>query len=76
MPIRFCNRSGTLLGESVAQNQVSLRQYSWTQKIQISLKSDVKSTKIESCPSGVPSTHLKIRRCIYGTEVADVDIKE
>jgi hypothetical protein len=40
------------LRESVAQNQAALRQYSWIQKTQLSLKGEVKSTKIESCRYG------------------------
>jgi len=35
--------------ESVAHNQVALRQYSWIQKTQLSLKDKVRSTKTESC---------------------------
>jgi hypothetical protein len=38
--------------ESVIQNQAALRQYSWIQKTQLSLKGDVKSTKVESCRYG------------------------
>ena len=40
------------LREAVAQNQAALRQYSWIQKAQLSLKGEVKSTKIESCRYG------------------------
>jgi hypothetical protein len=38
--------------ESVAQNQAALRQYSWTQKTQLTRKGDVKTTKTESCRYG------------------------
>src|SRR5262249_21873980 len=38
--------------ESVAQNQVALRQYSWMQKTQLSIKGDLKATKTESCRYG------------------------
>jgi hypothetical protein len=40
------------LKESVAQNQQALRQYSWIQKTQLSLKGEVKNTKIEACRYG------------------------
>ena len=40
------------LKESVARNQAALRYYSWIQKTQLSLKGEVKSTKIESCRYG------------------------
>ncbi len=40
------------LKESVARNQAALRHYSWIQKTQLSLKGEVKSTKIESCRYG------------------------
>ena len=42
----------TALKESVARNQAALRHYSWIQKTQLSLKGEVKSTKIESCRYG------------------------
>ena len=40
------------LKESVAQNQKALRKYNWIQKTQISLKGEVKSTKVEACRYG------------------------
>jgi hypothetical protein len=40
------------LRQSVAQNQQALRQYGWIEKTQISLKDEVKSTKLESCRYG------------------------
>ena len=40
------------LKQSVAQNQAALHQYSWIEKTQISLKGEVKNTKIESCQYG------------------------
>jgi hypothetical protein len=40
------------LKQSVASNQQALRRYSWIQKTQLSLKGDVKSTKIEQCRYG------------------------
>jgi hypothetical protein len=38
--------------ESVARNQASLRQYSWTAHTEISLKGEVKKTKDEACRYG------------------------
>ncbi len=40
------------LKESVAENQKALRQYGWIEKTQLSLKGEVKSTKLESCRYG------------------------
>jgi hypothetical protein len=40
------------LKQSVAANQKALRQYSWIQKTELSLKGEVKSTKIEQCRYG------------------------
>ena len=40
------------LKESVAHNQQALRQYSWIEKTQLSLKGEVKNTKIEACRYG------------------------
>ena len=47
------------LRESTAQNQKDLRQYSWIEKTQLSLKGEVKSTKIESCRYGPDGTVQK-----------------
>jgi hypothetical protein len=38
--------------QAAAQNQQALRSYSWLEKTEISLKGDVKNTKIESCRYG------------------------
>ena len=38
--------------EAAAQNQQALRAYSWLEKTEISLKGEVKGTKIESCRYG------------------------
>lgn len=38
--------------ESIAQNQASLRQYTWTAHTEISVKADVKNEKDESCRYG------------------------
>jgi hypothetical protein len=38
--------------ESIAQNQASLRQYTWTAHTEISLKGEVKNEKDESCKYG------------------------
>jgi hypothetical protein len=38
--------------QSMAENQKALRQYSWTEKTQLSLKGEVKSTKDELCRYG------------------------
>jgi hypothetical protein len=40
------------LKQSIAANQQELRQYSWIQKTQLSLKGEVKATKIEQCRYG------------------------
>ena len=40
------------LKQSVAMNQQALQQYSWIQNTQLSLKGEVKSTKIEQCRYG------------------------
>jgi hypothetical protein len=38
--------------QSMAENQKALRQYAWTENTQLSLKGEVKSTKIEQCRYG------------------------
>ncbi len=40
------------LKQSAAQNQAALHKYTWIEKTQLSLKGEVKSTKIESCQYG------------------------
>ena len=50
--IRSLQQKVAALKESVAQNQKALRQYDWIQKTQISLKGEVKSTKVEACRYG------------------------
>jgi hypothetical protein len=40
------------LKQSVAMDQQALRQYTWIQKTQLSLKGEVKNTKIEQCQYG------------------------
>jgi len=40
------------LKQSMAQNQQRIRHYVWTENTQLSLKGEVKSTKIESCQYG------------------------
>jgi hypothetical protein len=47
------------LKESTAQNQQVLRQYTWIEKTELSLKGEVKSTKIESCRYGPDGTVQK-----------------
>ncbi len=47
------------LRQSVAANQRALRQYSWIEKTELSVKGDVKSTKIESCRYGPDGTVQK-----------------
>ena len=42
----------TALKQSLAENKQALLQYAWTEKTQMSLKGEVKSTKIESCLYG------------------------
>ena len=38
--------------QSLAENQQALRQYAWTESTQLSLKGEVKNTKIEQCQYG------------------------
>jgi hypothetical protein len=38
--------------QSMAENQKALHQYGWTESTQLSLKGDVKSTKVETCRYG------------------------
>jgi hypothetical protein len=38
--------------KSVAENQKALRQYAWTESTQLSLKGEVKNTKVEQCQYG------------------------
>jgi hypothetical protein len=38
--------------ESAAQNQQALRQYGWIEKVELSLKGEVKSTAVNSCRYG------------------------
>jgi small-conductance mechanosensitive channel len=41
-----------VLKQSVAENQAALRHYTWIEKNQLSLKGEVKSTKVDSCQYG------------------------
>jgi hypothetical protein len=45
--------------QAAAQNQQALRSYSWVEKTEISLKGEVKSTKVESCRYGSDGKVLK-----------------
>jgi len=45
--------------QAAAQNQQALRSYSWVEKTEISLKGEVKNTKIESCRYGGDGKVLK-----------------
>ena len=45
--------------EAAAQNQAALRQYTWIQTTQISLKGEVKATKVESVLYGPDGQQLK-----------------
>jgi hypothetical protein len=45
--------------QAAAQNQQALRSYSWMEKTEISLKGEVKSTKVESCRYGSDGKVLK-----------------
>lgn len=47
------------LKETAAQNQKALRQYTWIEKTELSLKGEVKNTKIESCRYGPDGTVQK-----------------
>jgi hypothetical protein len=44
---------------AAAQNQQALRSYSWVEKTEISLKGEVKNTRIESCRYGSDGKVLK-----------------
>ena len=46
--------------EAAARNQAALRHYSWIQTTQISVKGEVKSTKVESVLYGPDGTQQKI----------------
>jgi hypothetical protein len=45
--------------QAAAENQQALRSYSWVEKTEISLKGEVKNTKIESCRYGSDGKVLK-----------------
>lgn len=45
--------------QSLAENQKSLRQYGWTENTQLSLKGEVKSSKVEVCRYGPDGTVQK-----------------
>ena len=45
--------------QAATQNQQALRSYSWMEKTEISLKGEVKSTKVESCRYGSDGKVLK-----------------
>ena len=45
--------------ESIAQNQASLRQYTWTAHTEISVKGEVKNEKDESCSYGLDGKVVK-----------------
>ncbi|NWG75430.1 MAG: hypothetical protein HXY24_12605 [Rubrivivax sp.] len=46
---RLLRQKADALKQSIASNQQALRQYTWIEKTEFSLKGDLKSTKIESC---------------------------
>ena len=49
---QMLQQKAAALKQSVAQNQAALRQYTWIEKTQLSLKGEVKSTKVDSCQYG------------------------
>jgi hypothetical protein len=49
---QMLQQKAAALKQSAAQNQAALRQYSWIEKTEISLKGEVKSTKVEACRYG------------------------
>ena len=51
-PKQMMQEKAAALKQSVAQNQAALRKYTWIEKTQLSLKGEVKNTKIESCQYG------------------------
>jgi hypothetical protein len=49
---QMMQQKAAALKQSVALNQAALRQYTWIEKTELSLKGKVKSTKIDSCQYG------------------------
>jgi hypothetical protein len=49
---QMLQQKAAALKQSAAENQAALRHYSWIEKTQISLKGEVKSTKVDSCQYG------------------------
>jgi|WetSurMetagenome_2_1015567.scaffolds.fasta_scaffold349894_1 hypothetical protein len=49
---QLMQQKAAALKQSAAQNQAALHHYTWTEKTQISLKGEVKSTKVDSCQYG------------------------
>jgi hypothetical protein len=45
--------------EAAARNQQALRSYSWIEKTELLLKSEVKNTKVDSCRYGPDGTVVK-----------------
>ena len=49
---QMLQQKAAALKQSVAENQAALHKYTWIEKTQISLKEEVKSTKVDSCQYG------------------------
>jgi hypothetical protein len=49
---QMLQQKAAALKQSAAQNQAALHQYTWIEKTEISLKGEVKNTKVEACRYG------------------------
>jgi hypothetical protein len=49
---QMLQQKAAALKQSAAENQAALRHYTWIEKTQLSLKGEVKSTKVDSCQYG------------------------
>jgi hypothetical protein len=49
---QMMQQKAAALKQSAAENQAALRHYTWIEKTQLSLKGEVKSTKVDSCQYG------------------------
>ena len=49
---QMIQQKAAALKQSVADNRAALQQYSWIEKTELSLKGEVKNTKVESCQYG------------------------
>jgi len=49
---QMIQQKAAALKQSVAENRAALRRYTWIEKTELSLKGEVKNTKIEACHFG------------------------